>query len=286
MDEAVFPFPRVSLSTLVRQLGIIPRKGMGQNFLVDDNIAEKIVRLSQVQPDDRVVEIGPGLGSLTLPLSRVAKRLVVIEKDSRLLPVLEHRLGEASSVTIRMADALEFDFSELSQNLGGSLKVVANLPYNISSPVLIHLLDHRRAIETMTLMFQKEVAGRICAPPGGREYGSLSVQTNLWMAVDRLFDVGPQAFYPVPKVTSTVLHLRRRAVPAAPIQDETLFRNVVRTAFGQRRKTLANALKPLHPDPKSWLTTAGIDPSRRAETLDIHEFARLSELLASIAADG
>ncbi|HAT51605.1 MAG: ribosomal RNA small subunit methyltransferase A [Nitrospirae bacterium] len=276
----LFP-PGLPLPTLVRQLGLIPRKGMGQNFLIDENISEKIVRYSQVQSDDRVVEIGPGLGSLTRHLARMVKHLIVIEMDQRLLTVLRHRVGEDVSMTVEWADALRFDFLALSQTLGGPIKIVANLPYNISSPLLVHLLDHRLAMETMTLMFQKEVAQRITAPPGGRDYGSLSVQTTQWMVVESLFDVGPQAFYPVPKVQSTVVHMRRRSQPLAAVDDATLFRQVVRTAFGQRRKTLTNALKPMHPNPKSWLMDADIDPSRRAETLDCHEFARLTNTLGS-----
>lgn len=276
------PFPPgLPLPTLVRQLGLIPRKGMGQNFLIDENISEKIVRCSQVQPSDRVVEIGPGLGSLTRHLSRIVHHLTVIEMDQRLLTVLRQRVGEDVPMTVEWADALQFDFLHLSQTLGGPIKIVANLPYNISSPLLVHLLDHRLAIDTMTLMFQKEVAQRIAAPPGGRDYGSLSVQTTQWMVVEQMFDVGPQAFYPVPKVQSTVVHMQRRSQPLAQVDDEMLFRQVIRTAFGQRRKTLTNALKPLHPNPKSWLIAADIDPSRRAETLDCHEFARLTNTLGA-----
>ncbi|MBF0435859.1 MAG: 16S rRNA (adenine(1518)-N(6)/adenine(1519)-N(6))-dimethyltransferase RsmA [Magnetococcales bacterium] len=266
---------------MLRQLGLVPRKGMGQNFLVDENIADTIVRSSGIQSGDRVVEIGPGLGSLTRPLSQRVAALVVVEMDRRLLPVWQGQLGDAYDLTVEWADALQYDFSSLSRRLGGPIKIVANLPYNISSPLLIHLLDHRDAIDSMTLMFQKEVAERITSAPGGREYGSLAVQTSQWMEVERLFDVGPQAFYPAPKVTSTVVHMRRRLHPLAQVRDEGLFRQVVRTAFNQRRKTLANALKRLHPDPKTWLIAAGIDPSRRAETLEVAEFARLTDLLSS-----
>ncbi len=266
---------------MLRQLGLVPRKGMGQNFLVDENIADTIVRSSGIQLGDRVVEIGPGLGSLTRPLSQRVAALVVVEMDRRLLPVWQGQLGDAYDLTVEWADALQYDFSSLSRRLGGPIKIVANLPYNISSPLLIHLLDHRDAIDSMTLMFQKEVAERITSAPGGREYGSLAVQTSQWMEVERLFDVGPQAFYPAPKVTSTVVHMRRRLHPLAQVRDEALFRQVVRTAFNQRRKTLANALKRLHPDPKTWLTAAEIDPSRRAETLEVAEFARLTDLLSS-----
>ncbi|MBF0148102.1 MAG: 16S rRNA (adenine(1518)-N(6)/adenine(1519)-N(6))-dimethyltransferase RsmA [Magnetococcales bacterium] len=268
----------LSLPALIRHLGLLPRKGMGQNFLVDENIAEKIVRSSGIRREDRVVEIGPGLGSLTRPLSRRVERLTVIELDSSLLPVLRQRIGDRVSVRVIQADALRFDFLELGETLGGSIHIVANLPYNISSPLLIHLLDHRRVIDSMTLMFQKEVAERITASPGGRDYGSLSVQVAQWMEVERLFDVGAGAFFPVPKVQSTVVHFRRRLQPLAELDDEGVFRNVVRTAFGQRRKTLANALRPMHSDTKTWLAAANIDSSRRAETLQVVEFARLANM--------
>ncbi|HIJ86013.1 MAG TPA: ribosomal RNA small subunit methyltransferase A, partial [Magnetococcales bacterium] len=221
MSENITLPPDLSIPTLVRRLGLVPRKGMGQNFLVDENIAEKIVRHSRIQPGDRVVEIGPGLGSLTRHLSQVVESLVVIEWDQRLLPTLKQRVKTGFPMTVEWADALQFDFLALSQRLGGPIKIVANLPYNISSPLLIHLLDHRLAIDTMTLMFQKEVAERIAAPPGGREYGSLSVQTMQWMEVERVFDVGPQAFYPAPKIKSTVVHMQRRAQPLAQLCDET-----------------------------------------------------------------
>lgn len=280
MSQDHFSLPRVPVAVLLRQLGLVPRKGMGQNFLVDENIADKIVRLSGIQPGDRVVEIGPGLGSLTRPLSQRVAALVVIEIDRRLLPLWQGQLAEAYPLTVEWADALQYDFSSLSRRLGGPLKIVANLPYNISSPLLVHLLDHRGGIDSMTLMFQREVAERITALPGGRTYGSLAVQTTQWMEVERLFDVGPQAFYPAPKVTSTVVHLTRRVHPVAPVRDEGLFRQVIRTAFNQRRKTLANSLKPLHPDPKTWLIAAEIDPSRRAETLSVAEFARLTDILS------
>ncbi|MBF0109679.1 MAG: 16S rRNA (adenine(1518)-N(6)/adenine(1519)-N(6))-dimethyltransferase RsmA [Magnetococcales bacterium] len=280
------PLPTaLTLPALIRHLGLTPRREMGQNFLVDENIAEKIVRCAHLRSQDRVVEIGPGLGSLTLPLSQAVGRLCVIERDHRLLPALRLRLGETFPLVVEQADVLEFDFSELGTRLGGAMKIVGNLPYNISSPLLIHLLDHRQAIESMTLMFQKEVAQRITACPGSGNYGSLAVQTGQWMVADRLFDIGPGAFFPAPKVQSSVVHFKRRDQPLAPVVDEALFRRVVRTAFNQRRKTLANALHPMHPETKKWLTVAGIDPSRRAETLSVAEFAQLTNTYATHGQD-
>lgn len=269
----------MSLSQLIKTLGLRPKKGLGQNFLVDETIAPRIVREAGIQPGDRVVEIGPGLGSLTAPLLRQAQRVWAIEQDASLLPLLRQRTDGLGALHVETGDALIWDYRTTAAQLGGPLRIVANLPYHISSPLLIHLLDQGEAVSDMTLMFQKEVAERIVAEPGGKSYGTLSVQCQLWMETYIAFDVPPQAFHPVPKVDSAVVRMVRREVPLAAVTDPADFRQTVRAAFGQRRKTLGNALKTIHPDPAAWLRQVEIDPKRRGETLSVREFVRLANAL-------
>ncbi|MBF0449041.1 MAG: ribosomal RNA small subunit methyltransferase A [Magnetococcales bacterium] len=270
-DNATFSIPH-----LIKSLNLNPKKGLGQNFLVDKNISHAIVNASQVGPEDRVLEIGPGLGSLTMLLLEKTKKLWAIEQDERMLKILQSRAENLGTLTIEKADALQYDYDKLANTLGGPLRIVANLPYNISTPLLFRLLDHRQSIVDMTLMFQKEVAQRIAAKPGSKTYGTLSVQCGMWTSVEKILDVPPGAFLPKPKVDSMVIRLTLRSHPRAPLDDPAFFSQVVRAAFGQRRKTLSNALKKLDADPKPWLRRAGIDPTRRGETLSVEEFAHLS----------
>ncbi|MBF0454828.1 MAG: 16S rRNA (adenine(1518)-N(6)/adenine(1519)-N(6))-dimethyltransferase RsmA [Magnetococcales bacterium] len=268
--------PPLSIPHLVKSLGLHPKKGLGQNFLVDTAITQAIVHAAQVGPKDRVLEIGPGLGSLTALLLEQTKKLWAIEQDERMIPILEKRCQGVGELIIQRCDALKFDYSHMAQELGGPLRIVANLPYNISTPLLFHLLDHRQAIIDMTLMFQKEVAQRIAAQPGSKAYGTLSVQCAMWATVKEVIEVPPQSFFPKPKVDSLVIQLTFRQQPAAQLSDPHFFTQVVRAAFGQRRKTLNNALKQLSSSPKEWLERAEIDPKRRGETLSVTEFAHLS----------
>ena len=272
----------MSLIALLKRAGLRPKKGLGQNFLVDEMLAAHIADAALAPTSDRrgpmrLVEIGPGAGSLTLPLLKQAKRLWVIEQDTRLIPFLKKRVQGLGRLEVQQGDALTVDFRQLAQRLGGPLTVVANLPYHISTPLLFHLLAQGDAVETMVLMFQKEVAERIASPPNHKAYGTLSVHTQLWMTVEPLLSAPPTAFYPVPKVDSRVIRLVRRAHPLAPVGDVILFRKVVKAAFGQRRKTLRNALKTLAQQPDTWLLCADIDPGRRGESLSVVEFARLTQ---------
>ncbi|MBF0589869.1 MAG: ribosomal RNA small subunit methyltransferase A [Magnetococcales bacterium] len=231
-----------SISQLLRQRRITPKKSLGQNFLLDPSLCEKIVRLSRLKADDRVVEIGPGLGSLTMPLLDTLERLHVIERDRRLIPLLEEITApHAAKLTIQEADALQVDFTALAEKLGGPLRLVGNLPYAISTPLLLHALEHRRAVVDMTFMFQKEVAERIAAKPGTKAYGTTSVYAAAWTQATLLMDVPPTVFHPRPAVHSAVAYIEVLAQPPFEIQDETRFRRVIRAAFGQRRKTLRNA---------------------------------------------
>ena len=269
----------MSLINLLKRVGLRPRKGLGQNFLVDKEISSRIVAEVLCHSQERLVEIGPGVGSLTSPLLQQVKQLWVIEQDSRLIPLLRQQTAGLGQLEIEQGDALLVDFRALAQRLGGPLTIVANLPYHISTPLLFHLLDQGDAISSMILMFQKEVAERIAAPPNCKAYGTLSVHTQLWMTVEPVLFVPPTAFYPVPRVDSCVVRLVRRTVPLAQVKDPLFFRKVVRAAFGQRRKTLNNALKMIEPHPGPWLSRADIDPVRRGETLTVVEFVRLANAI-------
>ncbi|MBF0283668.1 MAG: 16S rRNA (adenine(1518)-N(6)/adenine(1519)-N(6))-dimethyltransferase RsmA [Magnetococcales bacterium] len=265
-----------SIVAFLKARGVQPNRRLGQNFLVDEGTSRRIAQASGASPEARVVEIGPGAGSLTLPLLELAGRVTVIEKDRTLTPLLRERVAGVGELTLLEADALTVDYLQLAETLGGPLTLAANLPYNISTPILLHLLEQRRAFQSMTLMFQKEVATRLTAPPGGKEYGILSVYCACWTLPRRVMTLPPGAFYPAPQVDSAVVRFDILAEPPFPMTDESLFRQVVRAAFAQRRKTLGNALSALADDARARLLAAGIDPMRRAETLSAAEFAHLA----------
>lgn len=257
---------------------IHPKKSLGQNFLTDPHYLRKIVEAAQVGPADQVLEIGPGKGHLTRELAARAGRLIVIELDDRLVPLLRGDFGGAANVAIVHGDALQYDYSSLP----GTWKVVANLPYYISTPIIQRLIAHRGHFLTLTLMLQREVAERIAAGPGGREYGYLSVLVQ-YFAVPRLeFMVPAGAFTPRPKVDSAVLTLVMRDRPEHPVADEALFLRVIKAAFSQRRKTLWNSLSQLG-YPRELMDAVrdgtGIDLGRRAETLSVVEFGVLADFL-------
>ncbi|OSM05260.1 16S rRNA (adenine(1518)-N(6)/adenine(1519)-N(6))-dimethyltransferase RsmA [Magnetofaba australis] len=263
---------------ILRQLkihGLAPRKGLGQNFLIDPEITRRIVASAGVNPGDPVLEIGPGLGSLTIPLLEKVKTLWALERDEKLAELLRVEAHGVGDLTILDGDALQVDYAELAQQLGGPLHLVANLPYNISTPLVGRFLDQRHAFASMTLMFQREVALRLAAAPGNKDYGALTVWLRLWADAHVLFDVPPSAFHPPPKVVSSVIHIRMRPAPRAELADPERFHRIVKAAFAQRRKTLRNTLKPLGAESVNWLEAAGIDPGRRGETLSFDEFVAL-----------
>jgi 16S rRNA (adenine1518-N6/adenine1519-N6)-dimethyltransferase len=256
------------------------RRALGQHFLRDPGIAGAIVDLVAPTPKDLVVEIGPGEGALTAELGRRAGRLIALEIDPTLVPRLRQRFP---SVDVVEADARTWDYRALAAPPGGRVLVAGNLPYSVGKPILMALVAARTAIHEMVLMLQREVAERVAAAPGSRIYGSLSVLTQLYGDVRIALRVPPGAFRPPPKVDSAVLHLRVLPAPRVPLADEHRFARVVRAAFAQRRKTLANALAgglgiPAH-RARSAVEAAGIDPGRRAETLTIPEFAALAARL-------
>lgn len=254
-------------------------KRLGQNWLVDRRYAERIVDAVDPGPRDLVVEIGPGPGALTDLFVPRAGHTLAVELDPRMREPLVARHG-AARLTVLEADVLELDLTAAIAAVMGAhpelerARVAANLPYYISSPVIAHLIEHRRAIADATVMLQREVVDRLTAAPGGKEYGSLTVLVAMYCEARRLFDVPPGAFRPAPKVTSSVVRLRMRASPAVEVPDERRFFAIARAAFARRRKTLGNNLQAA--GLAGLAEAAGVDPRRRAETLSIEEFARLA----------
>lgn len=244
-----------------------PRKRFGQNFLQNQFVIDDIVAVIGAAREDRVVEIGPGLGALTGPLSHMLNQLHVVELDRDIVAALHGRYG---NVVIHEGDALKFDFS----SLGANLRVVGNLPYNISTPLLFHLATYAAHIRDIHVMLQKEVVERMVAEPGGGEYGRLSVMLQYRFDMEKVLDVGPDAFYPQPKVDSAVVRMTPRAVIQPVARDEAVFARVVMAAFSQRRKTLRNTLRG-NMDETDFVALA-IDPGARAETLSVSDFVRLA----------
>jgi 16S rRNA (adenine1518-N6/adenine1519-N6)-dimethyltransferase len=255
-----------------------PRKRFGQHFLHDPGVIERIVRAIMPQPGQHLVEIGPGLGALTLPLLRTVSGMDVVELDRDVVPLLEERCRDAGSLRVHVADALRFQFCDLASE-GGALRVVGNLPYNISTPLVFHLLEQIRCIDDMHFMLQKEVVTRMAAGPGGRDYGRLSVMVQYYCRVTPLFDIGKGAFRPAPKVDSSIVRLRPHPVPPVQLEDPRLLGEMVARAFAQRRKTLRNGLKGLLG--QEQIEAAGVDPGARAETLCLKQFAALSNQLSA-----
>jgi 16S rRNA (adenine1518-N6/adenine1519-N6)-dimethyltransferase len=248
-----------------------PRKRFGQHFLHERGIIQRIVTAFNPKPTDHVVEIGPGEGVLTRELAGKVAKLDVVEIDRDLIERLRQSLPE--SVTIHNADALKFDFCSLALP-DNKLRVIGNLPYNISTPLLFHLLDQAHCVSNMLFMLQKEVVDRMVAAPGGKDYGRLSVMLQWGAQMEKLFNVGAGSFRPPPKVDSSVVRLIPHAVPPVQVNDPQRFAAIVKAAFSQRRKVLRNTLKGLVG--AEAMQALGIDPGRRAETLSLQEFAALS----------
>jgi len=254
------------------------KKSLGQNFLVDRNFISKIVDAVAPAPPDTVIEVGPGHGALTEPLLERCGTLVAVELDRELIPILHDRFGDIDRFELINEDVLKIDFSEVHP--GHRLKLVANLPYYISTAVLLHLLPYRDRFSSLVLMFQREVVDRMTAKPGTSDRGFLTVMVETFFEVERLFDVPPSSFRPVPKVWSSVVRLRPRADVGSPAGKEAEFEKLVGIAFRQKRKTILNNLKRAANDvglvnPVQLLSAASIDPKRRAETLAIDEWKRL-----------
>jgi 16S rRNA (adenine1518-N6/adenine1519-N6)-dimethyltransferase len=250
------------------------KKHLGQNFLFDPSILSNIVRAADLSDGDTVIEIGPGPGRLTRILAERVKKLIAIELDPDLYERLKGDFIAYSNVEIIHGDALKFAFETINE-----FKVVANIPYYITTPIIFRLIDAREHVKSMTLTIQKEVAERIAAAPGGKDYGVLSIMVQYFADPELKFIIPREAFRPAPKVDSAVVHMKILSNPRVQVRDEKIFFRVIKTAFSQRRKTLSNSLKGVRGDIKEVLAGSGIDPQRRPETLSIEEFARLSDSL-------
>lgn len=279
----------ISLKTkhLLQQYGLNLKKSLGQNFLTDPHVLKKIVDAAELTEESGVIEIGPGIGALTENLAKHAKKVVAVEIDQRLLPVLEEQFQDKSHVTILHGDALQVDFYQIIKDHFADCKqvhVVANLPYYVTSPILIRLLEEKYPLTNIVVMIQKEVAERIIAKPGSKDYGSLSVLMQYFTEVKWITKVPSHVFIPRPKVDSAVIRLDLRQEPAVIVKDENVFFQIVRASFAQRRKTLANTLSSQlfsHLPKESvieLLTNASINPNRRGETLSLEEFRKLADL--------
>ena len=260
-----------------------PKKSLGQCFLIDHGTSRRIVQEAEIGPEDVVLEIGPGRGALTGYLLEQGARVIGVEIDRALCGELKDQFGREERFVLVVGDILKLDWSELGSVSGwivpadGNLKVVANLPYHITSPVLFKLLDHGNAIERALLMVQAEVGKRIVAQPGGKDRGILSVMVQWKSHPKLLFHVHRSCFRPSPRVDSCVIRLHFGATPKSFPEDERIFTGIVKTAFGQRRKMLRNALSPFGEPLSEAARRADIDLSRRAETLSVEEFVRLSD---------
>jgi 16S rRNA (adenine1518-N6/adenine1519-N6)-dimethyltransferase len=261
-----------------------PRKRFGQNFLHDQHVLDRIIEAADFQEDDRILEIGPGPGALTERLLATGLPILVVEIDRDLGTALQAR--DEETLDVKIGDVLRLDWSELLPD--PPYKLIANLPYNISSQVLFKALDHREAFRRLVLMFQKEVGDRLVAEEGTRTYGILSVLIQTWFKIEKVVKVPSGAFHPPPKVDSVVLQLEPLPEPRIMLHDEELYRRLVKGSFAQRRKTLRNSLLgsgwPAEQIDQAFIE-AGIDPGRRGETLKIEEFGALANVLSSIGFD-
>jgi 16S rRNA (adenine1518-N6/adenine1519-N6)-dimethyltransferase len=272
---------------LLQRLGLRPKKTLGQHFLVHPHQARRIVTALELKGDETVVEIGAGLGALTVFLAKEARRLVALELDPSLVRFLrEEVFSETPGVEVRCQDVLRFDFPGLSREVGGPVVVAGNLPYQITSPLLFKLMAERQALSRAVLMMQQEVGARLLAAPGSKDYGVLSVLLRYHFSLRRLFSLGPANFFPPPQVDSLVLGLTPAAF-SPQARDPALLARVVKAAFGQRRKTLNNTLTAgaalgLSPiEVRRAFGELGLDPSRRGETLSLPEFVALANKLSA-----
>ena len=256
-----------------------PRKRFGQNFLHDQHVIQKIVNAIAPKQGERLVEIGPGQGALTKELLPLIGQMEAVELDRDLIEPLQQTCAPLGQLTIHSADALKFDFCSLTNNSDEKLRIVGNLPYNISTPLLFHLMEQRHCIKDMHFMLQKEVVDRITAQPGNGQYGRLGIMLQYYCQAENLFTVPPGAFFPPPKVDSAVFRLTPHEKPAYLAEDEALLSRIVSLSFTQRRKTIRNNLKGTVDE--SVLTELGIDPGLRPERLELQHFVMLANWMAS-----
>ena len=276
-------------SAIMKKYDIRPSKRFGQNFLIDEGILRGIVAASSVTKEDMVLEIGPGTGSMTALLCESAREVCAVEIDKKLIPALNDSLKEYDNLTIINDDILKTDISAIAEekNSGKPLKVVANLPYYITTPIIMGLLESKTPIASLTVMVQKEVADRMISPPGKKTYGALSLAVQYYTEAEKVLDVPPSSFIPNPKVSSAVMNLTLRETAPVAVKDEGLMFDIIRASFNQRRKTLVNGLKNAGLPGCSAENTAaaldemGLSPMVRGEQLSLSDFARLSDLILS-----
>ena len=272
---------------VLAKYGMSAKKKFGQNFLIDSGVLDGIVSAAGVTIDDCVLEIGPGIGSLTQYLAESAGKVVAVEIDKTLIPVLADTLSEYDNVTVINEDVLKVDIDEIVKEYNGGkpIKVVANLPYYITTPIIMKLFESGAPIESITVMVQKEVADRMAMGPGNKDYGSLSLAVGYYAEASEVMDVPPSSFIPQPGVGSAVVKLTRYSEPAVQVQDEKYMFEIIRTSFNQRRKTLSNslannpALRVSRQQVQDALVEMGIDEKARGEILSLEQFARLSDIL-------
>lgn len=279
----------VRTQAILEKYGFSFKKSLGQNFLIDTNILRRIVDFAELTAHSGAIEIGPGIGALTEQLARRSQRVVAYEIDQRLLPILEDTLSPYDNKKIIHQDVLKADVAEMiKEEFAGieDIMVVANLPYYVTTPIIMKLLEEKLPIRGMVVMLQKEVASRISAKPGSKDYGSLTIAIQYYTTAEMVMIVPKTVFVPKPNVDSAIIRLTLREKPAVEVKDEKFFFQVSRASFAQRRKTLLNNLTSQLPSGKekkeqilAGLEKAGVDPTRRGETLSIEEFARLSDAL-------
>ena len=282
MIESIIASPEV-VHYICKRFDIKMSKKLGQNFLIKRGIVDEIVKAADLQEGEPVLEIGPGIGTLTQGLAQSGANVTAIELDTRLLEVLDTTLAQYSNVTIVHGDVLKLDVPSIMNN--ELFKVVANLPYYITTPIIMSLLESRLPIERLVVMVQKEVALRMVAKPGTKDYGALSVAVQYYTKPDIVLDVPPKSFLPAPAVTSSVIRCVLRDKPPVDVVDEKLFFRVVKAGFAQRRKTFANTMKTtgLSKDRiEELLAKANIDGQRRGETFTLQEFADVANAWAAL----
>lgn len=279
---------------ILKKYGFTFKKSLGQNFLIDTNILNRIVDHAELTDETGAIEIGPGIGALTEQLAKRAKKVLAFEIDQRLLPILADTLSPYPHAKVIHQDVLKANLKEtLAQEFEGieDLMVVANLPYYVTTPILMKLLEEQIPVRGIVVMLQKEVADRIAAKPGTKDYGSLSIAIQYYTEAETVMVVPKTVFNPQPNVDSAVIRLIRRNEPAVKVENEAFFFKVVRASFGQRRKTILNNLVNNLPNGKAnkaaieqALSEASVDPKRRGETLSIEEFGKLSDELGKLFA--
>jgi 16S rRNA (adenine1518-N6/adenine1519-N6)-dimethyltransferase len=270
---------------ILHQYGIKPNKKLGQSFLIDINVINRISDASNISPEDIVVEIGAGIGVLTESIAKKAKRVIAVEIDRNLAAVLKDKLGGYDNVEVHCGDILKFDFNSVAKTHNSKIKIIGNVPYNISSPLIFRLISFRPVISDFMLMLQKEIVQRLVSVPNNKIYGVPSVILQMFATVEKIFDVPSTCFYPQPKIESSMINGVFREKPFVHLQNEIFFTSLVKAAFAQRRKMLINNLKSSklltgveEEEIKEVLKAAGIDGKRRGETLSVKEFGNLSNL--------